>query len=193
MVRTNNNSLFLSYLCLSTFTHFLETTLLISRRKQMATRPCLCPLWPQPDQASLAHAQVHHTQTHDYSHSPPTLLTTFRDAFAEWQHGGTRNTLVHLLRGGLHRKLAGITNPLLYTKYLPSFLDLVVDSHRFLLSILTDSRSLVGTKHLIEEYDDFVKDCLRALLHDSSWSLRDKFSFFWETRQSYGRTALCLR
>eukprot|EP01124_Arcella_intermedia_P022508 TRINITY_DN3366_c0_g1_i2.p1 TRINITY_DN3366_c0_g1~~TRINITY_DN3366_c0_g1_i2.p1 ORF type:complete len:484 (-),score=77.40 TRINITY_DN3366_c0_g1_i2:158-1609(-) len=79
-----------------------------------------------------------------------------------------RDLLVRILRSGLLRNLGGIGQPELYT------------------------RVHVGTKKLIEDYVETVTSSLKALVDDETFPLHDKFDFFWETRQSFGRSALLL-
>src|SRR4051812_17147642 len=71
------------------------------------------------------------------------------------------------------RKLGGIGNPLLY-----------------------EHASIVGTKKLIEEYTQEVVNQLRYVCDyedtDGQLTLEKKFDFFYQSRQSYGRSALLL-
>jgi hypothetical protein len=53
-------------------------------------------------------------------------------------------------------------------------------------------RCHIGTKTLIENYISAVQDALKTVLDDSSLDIKKKFEFFWETRQSFGRSALLL-
>lgn len=57
------------------------------------------------------------------------------------------------------------------------------------------SHALSGTKHLIEDYVQTVCQSLDTIC-DTDWGtdfgLQDKFEFFFETRQAFGRSALCL-
>lgn len=79
--------------------------------------------------------------------------------------------LVHELREGLLRNLAGIGNEKLY-------------------------QARVGTKLQIETYIDKVVNRLQFLAQEkfppSLFSEETKFNFFYETRQSFGRSALLL-
>lgn len=52
----------------------------------------------------------------------------------------------------------------------------------------------IGTKHLIERYVKFVCETLEKLadLERPDFSLEEKFAYFYETRQAFGRSALCL-
>jgi len=76
--------------------------------------------------------------------------------------------LTYLLRSGLERNFGGILNSQLY------------------------KTALVGTKVIIEEYVKEVENALNFLYNapDSAFPLQDKFSFFMEVRQRFGRTAL---
>lgn len=42
------------------------------------------------------------------------------------------------------------------------------------------------------EYIDTVREALKMVLNDESMDIKQKFEFFWETRQSFGRSALLL-
>jgi predicted acylesterase/phospholipase RssA len=78
-------------------------------------------------------------------------------------------TLIHELRTGLLRNLGGIQNPKLYKE------------------------STVGTKKLIEQYTEAVCNKLEYVERDSLYQAdAEKFLFFYETRQAYGRSALLL-
>mmetsp|Transcript_10679 Transcript_10679/g.16001 ORF Transcript_10679/g.16001 Transcript_10679/m.16001 type:complete len:432 (-) Transcript_10679:211-1506(-) len=72
------------------------------------------------------------------------------------------------LRSGLLRNLGGIGNIRLHT------------------------RTRTGTKYLIEEYIDEVCQQLTYICNHRSLSMQEKFDFFFETRQSFGRSALLL-
>jgi len=79
--------------------------------------------------------------------------------------------LINELREGLLRSIAGIGNPKLYA-------------------------ANVGTKNQIEEYIDLVVEKLKFLCDTEFdphvFSMEKKFSFFYETRQSFGRSSLLL-
>jgi len=77
-------------------------------------------------------------------------------------------TLLKTLRSGLLRNLGGLANASLYTRV-----------HH-------------GTKHLIEEYVKTVLEGLQIIIAEYDAPLKDKFDFFWETRQAFGRSALLL-
>lgn len=57
------------------------------------------------------------------------------------------------------------------------------------------TQALSGTKQLVEEYVQTVCESLDKIC-DTDWGpefgLQDKFEFFFETRQAFGRSALCL-
>lgn len=75
------------------------------------------------------------------------------------------------LRAGLTRNSGGASNPKLYNV------------------------SKIGTKRLIERYVKFVCDSLNYLCDGDfgeSFELEEKFAYFYETRQAFGRSALCL-
>lgn len=78
--------------------------------------------------------------------------------------------MVALLRTGLHRSIGGIDNPELY------------------------SVSEVGTKSLISAYNDETVAALEFVLHADARQLseRERFAFFLEARQAFGRSALLL-
>ncbi|GAM18160.1 hypothetical protein SAMD00019534_013350, partial [Acytostelium subglobosum LB1] len=84
---------------------------------------------------------------------------------------GDTHSLIIALRAGLLRNLGGMGN----------------------ISLFQESR--VGTKHVIEEYVEEVVKQLRyvyELAESDDFTLERKFDFFYETRQAFGRTALCL-
>eukprot|EP01135_Chromosphaera_perkinsii_P008205 Nk52_evm27s1178 gene=Nk52_evmTU27s1178 len=83
---------------------------------------------------------------------------------------GDCDAMVFLLRSGLVRSLGGIGNPALYTK------------------------CFVGTKTLIEQYIDEVVLQLNMLCDKESpnFGLSKKETFFADTRQAFGRSALLL-
>lgn len=74
--------------------------------------------------------------------------------------------LVHHLRSGLMRGIGGSLNPALY------------------------DFSLVGTKHLIEAYQQEVKLCLHHVFNSKAFTVQQKLEFFGESRYSFGKTAL---
>lgn len=78
--------------------------------------------------------------------------------------------LMYLIRGGLERNLGGILNSKLYKV------------------------SIVGTKVLIEDYINWVVKILKFIQNapDNEVPMSEKFSFFMEVRQRFGRTALLL-
>ncbi|MGK0290517.1 MAG: TAG lipase/steryl ester hydrolase/phospholipase A2/LPA acyltransferase [bacterium] len=78
--------------------------------------------------------------------------------------------LVYSLREGLLRNLGNLANPALYSK------------------------TFTGTKYLIDDYIDTVEDTLVYLCDNEfkSFPFHEKLSFFEETAQSFGRTALLL-
>jgi TAG lipase / steryl ester hydrolase / phospholipase A2 / LPA acyltransferase len=76
--------------------------------------------------------------------------------------------LVHHLRSGLFRGLGGNLHPELYNK------------------------CLVGTKKLIIDYQIEVKKGLLHVLNSETFLIKDKITFFTESRYAYGRTALLL-
>jgi TAG lipase/steryl ester hydrolase/phospholipase A2/LPA acyltransferase len=84
--------------------------------------------------------------------------------------GGDVRPLLNIVRVGLMRNLGGMGDARLYEK------------------------CYIGTKNLIEEYVRTAVDSLDFLMnHDfPDISITQKFDFFWETRQAFGRTALCL-
>jgi predicted acylesterase/phospholipase RssA len=84
--------------------------------------------------------------------------------------GEKAQILVDLLRIGLNRNLGGLGDPRLHEK-----------CH-------------IGTKHQIEEFVSLVVNLLHFICDTDfpEFSLEKKFDFFWETRQAFGRTALCL-
>jgi len=88
----------------------------------------------------------------------------------ELDKAGDIEALSFTLRSGLLRNLGGLGNPNLY------------------------QQCRVGTKYLIEEYIEYVSDILRRLCHTEypGFPNRQKFDFFYETRQSFGRSALLL-
>lgn len=79
------------------------------------------------------------------------------------------DTMVFHLREGLLRNLGGINHPKLY-------------------------EASVGTKHLIEEYIDEVVKQLDFICENEfkEMNIQKRFAFFYETRQSFGRSALLL-
>jgi len=84
---------------------------------------------------------------------------------------GDVHQLVRILRSELFRKLGGICNPKLHTY------------------------CYTGTKHLIEEYEDAVCKALEYICttdFGNEFNIERKFEFFFETRQAFGRSALCL-
>lgn len=84
------------------------------------------------------------------------------------QQSGEVEALVHHLRSGLFRGLGGNLHPELYNK------------------------CLVGTKSLIIEYQKEVKNALNYILNSQTFPMKDKVTFFTESRYAYGRTALLL-
>jgi predicted acylesterase/phospholipase RssA len=76
--------------------------------------------------------------------------------------------LLDSLRSGLLRNLGGIGNEELY------------------------SYCHTGTKHLVEDYIDEVCLQLRRVAERDCLSVQERYSFFFETRQSYGSSALLL-
>jgi len=76
--------------------------------------------------------------------------------------------LASILRSGLLRNLGGLGNASLYT------------------------RVHVGTKYIIEDYVSTVIQGLKIILNEYDVPLKEKFDFFWETRQAFGRSALLL-
>ena len=74
------------------------------------------------------------------------------------------------LRAGLMRNSGGISDPRLH------------------------NICKIGTKHLIERYVKFVCDSLETLASGdfSDFPTEEKFAYFYETRQAFGRSALCL-
>ena len=76
--------------------------------------------------------------------------------------------LVHHIRSGLFRGLGGSLHPELYNK------------------------CLVDTKQLIVDYQKEVRKALAFVLNSENFPLRDKVSFFTDSRYVYGRTALML-
>ncbi|EFA81484.1 hypothetical protein PPL_05472 [Heterostelium album PN500] len=84
---------------------------------------------------------------------------------------GDIHSLILALRAGLLRNLGGMGNVRLFQE------------------------SRVGTKYVIEEYVDEVVKQLR-FIHEMPESdehtLEKRFDFFYETRQAFGRSALCL-
>eukprot|EP01133_Synstelium_polycarpum_P007250 gene7250-8428_t len=84
---------------------------------------------------------------------------------------GDVHSLILQLRAGLLRNLGGMGNILLFQE------------------------SNVGTKLVIEEYVEEVVKQLNFIAHlpeDEEFTLEKKFDFFYETRQSFGRSALLL-
>lgn len=77
--------------------------------------------------------------------------------------------MVFQLREGLLRNLGGIANRKLYM-------------------------ASVGTKDIVEEYIDAVVEQLNYICDNDfkGLSTQKKFAFFYETRQSFGRSALLL-
>ena len=76
--------------------------------------------------------------------------------------------LVHHLRSGLLRGLGGCLNPELY------------------------KRCLVGTKQIIQEYQEEVCKSLKCIVDSSKFPLKAKLTFFSESRYAFGKTALML-
>lgn len=78
--------------------------------------------------------------------------------------------LKSLLRSSLLRNIGGIGNMELHTK------------------------CKIGTKVLIEQYVDTVVKALEYICDEEfeDFSPEEKFEFFFETRQAFGRSALCL-
>ena len=76
--------------------------------------------------------------------------------------------LVHHLRSGLLRGLGGNLHPELYSK------------------------CLVDTKYLIIDYQKEVRKAFHYVLNSENFPLKDKITFFNESRYAYGRTALLL-
>lgn len=74
------------------------------------------------------------------------------------------------LRSSLIRNIGGIGNVKLYTK------------------------SKIGTKKLIEDYVNSVVKALEYICENEfdDFPPEEKFEFFYETRQAFGRSALCL-
>lgn len=75
------------------------------------------------------------------------------------------------LRAGLTRNAGGATDPRLH------------------------SACKIGTKKLIERYVQFVCDSLHYMCDGDfgdTFALEEKFAYFYETRQAFGRSALCL-
>lgn len=84
---------------------------------------------------------------------------------------GAIHELKRQLRAGLHRNAGGIGDPRLH------------------------QACRIGTKHLIERYVKFVCDTLEDLATNcklDDFPLEEKFAYFYETRQAFGRSALCL-
>jgi len=79
-----------------------------------------------------------------------------------------RKELMRILRSSLLRNLGGLGNPNLY------------------------SRVNFGTKNIIHEYITTVVQLLTFIRDDNHIPLKEKFNFFWETRQAFGRSALLL-
>lgn len=79
-------------------------------------------------------------------------------------------TMVYRLRAGLLRNLGGLSETSVFR------------------------RSLLGTKHLIEEYTEEVVSQLEYIARTSmeGFTQQSKFEFFSDTRQSFGNTALLL-
>ena len=78
--------------------------------------------------------------------------------------------IIFLLRAGLSRNFGGVGNPRLF------------------------AHTMVGTKHVIEEYVEELKLCLELVAEYNSpeLPLKAKLEFFTGLRQVYGRTALLL-
>jgi len=78
--------------------------------------------------------------------------------------------IVFALRSGLLRNLGGIADQRLYR------------------------RTHIGTKQLVHQYTDKVCELLRFITDTEvpGFDLRHKYDFIYETRQSFGRTALLL-
>jgi predicted acylesterase/phospholipase RssA len=85
---------------------------------------------------------------------------------------GQVHELKRQLRAGLMRNSGGISDPRLH------------------------NACRIGTKHLIEQYVKFMCEALEGLANvdcvEGDFSLEEKFAFFYETRQAFGRSALCL-
>ena len=79
-------------------------------------------------------------------------------------------TLSHCLRQDLMKNIGNICDPELY------------------------NRCHLGTKRLIEKYQEEVTKCIKAIYYANSnlMGMEKKLEFFSETRHSYGRTALLL-
>lgn len=89
----------------------------------------------------------------------------------EMGEDGGVHELKRQLRAGLMRNMGGISDPRLH------------------------SACKIGTKELIERYVRFVCEKLQFLCDEDfgeQFSIDDKFAYFYETRQAFGRSALCL-
>lgn len=96
------------------------------------------------------------------------LIRERLDQLNDAMKDGNHERLSNILRTGLLRNLGGLGNACLY------------------------SRVHIGTKKLIENYIDAVEASIQIVLHDEALDVKKKFEFFWETRQSFGRSALLL-
>jgi hypothetical protein len=81
-----------------------------------------------------------------------------------------QQAIVFALRSGLLRNLGGISDARLF------------------------KRTHIGTKTLVHQYVDKVCQLLQSIQHLEVHNLdiHQKYDFFYETRQSYGRSALLL-
>ena len=84
------------------------------------------------------------------------------------QQANDVEALVHHIRSGLFRGLGGSLHPELYNK------------------------CLVDTKQLIVDYQKEVRKALAFVLKSEKFPLKEKVSFFTDSRYVYGRTALML-
>jgi hypothetical protein len=98
---------------------------------------------------------------------------------------GNHERLANILRTGLLRNLGGLGNACLYSRHVVL---LVLLEYRFSYIV----RVHIGTKKLIENYIYAVQEAIKIVLHDATLDVKKKFEFFWETRQSFGRSALLL-
>ncbi|EGR33468.1 patatin-like phospholipase family protein, putative [Ichthyophthirius multifiliis] len=76
--------------------------------------------------------------------------------------------IIHNLRSHPYRNIGNILNPTLY------------------------QTSYIGTKNLIEEYQQILDQCIQFIAENTKLSTRRKLEFFIETRHALGRTALLL-
>jgi len=96
------------------------------------------------------------------------LITNRLAVLLETLESGDTIRLLRILRSGLLRNLGGLGNASLY------------------------ARVHYGTKYLIEEYVSTVTKGIGVILESPDFPLKEKFDFFWETRQAFGRSALLL-